>query len=169
MIPSSRYSVKRRSDAPWVLPIRRGAARDICKSPESGVTVRPLSPSKDGEARIRTRFIPAPRLPADKQTKVRLHIRIIWAAAARWQHPIDVLRRVLDVACLAVVAAPRVDHKTRTALRLIGKALPSQFTAPQSRLEVRSEQLHISAKAGKCLRLTGRSPKRTPWPRGTGS
>src|ERR1700736_2984144 len=50
-----------------------------------------------------------------------LHIRIVRAAAALWRHPIDVLRRVLDVARLAVDAILRVDHKTWIALfRLVG-------------------------------------------------
>src|ERR1700732_4686812 len=44
------------------------------------------------------------------------HIRIVRAAAALWRHPIDVLRRVLDVARLAVDAILRVDHETRIAL-----------------------------------------------------
>src|ERR1700730_11737815 len=44
------------------------------------------------------------------------HIRIVRAAAALWGHPIDVLRRVLDVARLAVDAVLRIDHKTRIAL-----------------------------------------------------
>jgi hypothetical protein len=44
------------------------------------------------------------------------HIRIIRAAAALRRHPIDVLRRVLDVARLAVDAILRIDHEKRIAL-----------------------------------------------------
>src|SRR5580704_2384323 len=61
------------------------------------------------------------RRTVEKSERTPLHIRIIRAAAALRRHPIDVLRRVLDVARLAVDAILRVDHKTRIALfRLIG-------------------------------------------------
>src|SRR3984893_8238602 len=49
------------------------------------------------------------------------HIRIVRAAAALWRQPIDVLRRVLDFARLAVDAILPVDQKTLSALfRLVG-------------------------------------------------
>src|SRR5438477_16080 len=42
-----------------------------------------------------------------------LHVRIIGASAAFWGDPIDILGRVLDVACLAVDAILGVDLKPR--------------------------------------------------------
>src|SRR5690242_10456371 len=43
------------------------------------------------------------------------HVRIIWAAAAFRDHPIDVLHRILDVTGFAVDAVLRVDLESRLA------------------------------------------------------
>jgi hypothetical protein len=75
-----------------------------------------------------------------------LHIRIVRAAAALWRHPIDVLRRVLDVARLAVDAILRIDNKMRIALfRLIGIVHFIDGGGQKPRWLAISGQLHISA------------------------
>src|ERR1700694_4163127 len=74
----------------------------------------------DPEARRAFAAPKSNRRTVEKSERKPLHIRIIRAAAALRRHPIDVLRRVLDVARLAVDAILRVDHETRIALfRLI--------------------------------------------------
>src|SRR3954453_5777053 len=45
-------------------------------------------------------------------TKI-LHVRVIWSSTAFGNDPVDVLGRVLDVACLAVDAILRVDLEPR--------------------------------------------------------
>src|SRR5579864_1573772 len=52
------------------------------------------------------------RRPCFAGPRNELHVRIVRAAAAFRRHPHDVLRRVLDVAGLAVHAVLRVDHET---------------------------------------------------------
>src|SRR5471030_1725968 len=50
---------------------------------------------------------PAPILR--RRGRPKLHIWIVWSTPALWRHPDDILRRVLDVAGLAVHAVLRVD------------------------------------------------------------
>ena len=73
----------------------------------------------DAQARRPFAALNSNRRTDEKSERKPSHIRIIRAAAALRRHPIDVLRRVLDVARLAVDAILRVDHEPRVRLQLL--------------------------------------------------
>ena len=47
------------------------------------------------------------------------HSVICWSATALWADPVDILRVVLDITCLAVNAVLGVDHKPLTILTIL--------------------------------------------------
>src|SRR5262245_4835221 len=55
------------------------------------------------------------KIPNAWQDPALSHVRIVWPAAPFGGDPVDVLRRILDVAGLAVDAVLGVDHEPRGA------------------------------------------------------
>src|SRR3990172_10443869 len=61
------------------------------------------------------------------------HVRIVGTSAALGRHPDDVLRRVLDVAGLAVHAVGGVDLQPLAATRLLDELVDASRTVPRFR------------------------------------
>ena len=84
-----------------------------------------------------------PRVPADEE----LHIRIIRAATAFRRHPHDILRRILDVAGLAVHAVLRIDLQALGAVVVLHELVHAGGTVARFRTRVRG-QVDVDGHAG---------------------
>ena len=77
---------------------------------------------------------PQPLLDQISYIAVELHTRIVRAARALWHYPLNILRRVLNIAGLTVDAVLRVDLEALRAISLVDYLIHPCWTVSLSRL-----------------------------------